>query len=182
MIMSVIKRYSLQLIFTLSLLFGLQLPNLLQQYELRLQGHFSEAELQLSHFQSLADVYFSGDIQALMQKHRNSEINLFQDEAQVIEASYLRVQFLQKKMDNMSEPIWYRLIALAQEIKQPIFNETWQSYQANIVLNQQAIMVGISIAVVLTLLFELFCYLIGSLVLFLFGYMKKSTKPEHHSL
>ena len=52
---AVIKRYALQLVFTLSLLLGLQLPHFLQQYETRLQGHFAEAQLQLAQFQSLAD-------------------------------------------------------------------------------------------------------------------------------
>lgn len=175
---SIIKRYSLQIVFTLSLLLGLQLPNFLQQYEIRLQGHFDEAKLQLEQFQSLADVYFAGDLQALITKHKHSEISLFRDEATVIEDSYLRVQFLQQKIDNIHKPIWLRLTALTQAIQQPIFNETWQNYQANIVLNQQAILVGVSVAVLLMLSLELM--LIFSA--FLLRYLYRRFKSKRQSM
>ena len=159
-----LKRYSLQIIFTLSLLLGLQLPHFLQQYELRVEAHLAEAELQLAQFQSLADAYFDGDLNALIKKHRNSDISLFRDEADVIEASYLRVQLLQHKMAHINEPVWLRLVALSKEIKQPLFNETWQGYQANIVLNQQAITIGVILAIVLTLTVEVFIYFVTYLI------------------
>lgn len=157
--LAVIKRYSLLVAFTLSLLLGLQIPNFLQQYEMRLQGHFAEAQLQLAQFQLLADTYFEGDLKALIRKHKNSQVALFRDEAFVIEQSYLRVQMLQQKIDNIKQPIWMRLGTVSQEVTQPIFKESWEGYQANIVLNQQAIVVGLTVAVLLMLLLELFFYL-----------------------
>ncbi|WP_025562733.1 DUF2937 family protein [Psychromonas sp. SP041] len=158
--LSVIKRYSLQLVFTLSLLLGLQLPNFLQQYELRLQGHFVEAQQQLAAFQSLANKYFSGDLSALITKHKSSEDNLYREEALVIDKTYSRVQFLQQKIDELKQPIWYRLGTLTQQINQPVFKETWSGYQANVLLNQQAILVGVSVAVIFMLSLELFFYLL----------------------
>jgi len=158
--LSVIKRYSLQLVFTLSLLLGLQLPNFLLQYELRLQGHFVEAQQHLAAFQSLADKYFSGDLSALMTKHKSSKDSVYREEGLVIEKTALRVAFLQQKIDNLNKPIWYRLAALTQQIKDPIIKETWAGYQANVLLNQQAILVGVSVAIILMLSLELFLYLI----------------------
>lgn len=166
----VIKRYSLQLVFTVSLLLGLQLPNFLQQYELRLQGHFSEAKLQLSEFQSLADTYFSGDLQMLIAKHKKSQVALFRDEANLIEQSYLRVQTLQQKVNYIDKPMWYRLGRLTQEMNQPLFQATWKTYQANIVLNESAITVGVSIAVLLMLLLELLFYCIKIFAMYCFKY------------
>lgn len=156
--LALIKRYSLQLVFTLSLLLGLQLPHFLNQYESRIQGHYQEAKHQLEQFQSLADIYFQGDLQALIDKHKQSAIPVFRDEAIIIEQSYLRVQYLQQKVDNMSQPLWQRLILLSTESQQPIFKETWHSYSANIVLNHHAIMVGIVVALVITLLLELLLF------------------------
>ncbi|TEW54402.1 DUF2937 family protein [Psychromonas sp. RZ22] len=176
--LSVIKRYSLQIVFTLSLLLGLQLPNFLQQYELRLQGHFAEAQLQLSQFQSLADVYFSGDLQALINKHKSSQIALFRDEATVIENSYLRVQYLQQKIDNLNKPIWYRLAALTQSFKQPIFKESWNNYKANIILNQQAIIVGLTVAVALMLLLEILLYIAKLSAIFIFKRIRNHTQKQ----
>ena len=168
------KRYSLQLVFTLSLLLGLQLPNFLQQYELRLQGHFAEAKQQLAQFQALADQYFSGDLKALIAQHKNSTETVFRDEALLIEGSEQRVQYLQQQIDNLQQPIWYRLCVLPQQIQQPIFQEAWSGYQANLVLNQQAIIVGVSVAVLLMLILESTLFLIKCCFMALFKRNKKS--------
>lgn len=158
--LAVIKRYSFLIVFTLSLLLGLQAPNFLQQYEMRLQGHYAEAKLQLAQFQSLADAYFEGDLQALIQKHKSSQVALFRDEAFVIEQSYLRVQMLQQKIEGIKQPVWQRLSALSHEIADPIVQEAWAGYQANIVLNKQAIVVGLTLAVLVMLLLEFVFYLL----------------------
>lgn len=177
--LSVIKRYSLQLVFTISLLLGLQLPNFLQQYELRLQGHFAEAKMQLGKFQSLADQYFQGDLQALIAQHKSSDVRVFQDEALLIESHYLRVQQLQKQIDVLDQPIWYRLWSLSQQIKQPIVKEAWFGYQANIILNQQAILVGVVVAVLMMLCLEMLLGLGKYCCCRIFHYVKqKPKKPK----
>lgn len=177
--LAVVKRYSLQLIFTLGLLLGLQLPHFLQQYELRLQGHFAEAQLQLSQFQALADIYFEGDLQALINKHKSSDINLFKDEAVIIENSYLRALQLQQQVSLLKQPLWYRLTALSQVTQKPIFNETWVAYEANIVLNQSAIIVGLCVAVLLTLVIELMLFL---MVAGFCSFKSKLFKKSHKTL
>jgi len=177
--LALIKRYCLQIFFALSVLLGLQLPHFLQQYELRLQGHFVEANIQLSQYQSLADVHFDGDLTALINQHKISNFALFQDEASIIEDIYLRVQYLQKKMDNINEPIWYRLAMLTKEIGKPIFNETWTSYKANIVLNQESILVGLVVAVLFMLLLELFLCLVKYFTRVIYSSFKKDkNKPS----
>lgn len=177
--LSVIKRYSLQLVFTISLLLGLQLPNFLQQYELRLQGHFAEAKMQLGKFQSLADQYFQGDLQALIAQHKSSDVRVFKDEALLIESHYLRVQQLQQQIDILDQPIWYRLWSLSQQIKQPIVKEAWFGYQANIILNQQAILVGVVVAVLMMLCLEMLLGLSKYCCCRIFSYVKqKPKKPK----
>ncbi|MDN2662467.1 DUF2937 family protein [Psychromonas sp. 14N.309.X.WAT.B.A12] len=173
---SVIKRYSLQLVFTLSLLVGLQLPSFLHQYETRLQGHFAEAQLQLAKFQSLADLYFEGDLGALIQQHRDSNENVFRDEAEVISANYQRVQTLKIQINELQQPLWHRLFRLTQQVNSPIIKQTWQNYQANIVLNQQAIIVGVSVAIILMLLLEVILTLIKYLISSLFIRTKQPVK------
>ena len=168
-----IKRYCLQIFFALSVLFGLQLPHFLQQYELRLQGHFVEANLQLSQYQLLADVHFDGDLDALINQHKISHLALFQDEASIIEDTYLRVQYLQQKINNMNKPIWYRLGLLTKEVGQPIFIDTWHNYKANIVLNQESILVGLAVAILFMLLLELFLFSLKYFTGFIYTSFKK---------
>lgn len=177
--LSVIKRYSLQLVFTLSLLLGLQLPNFLQQYELRLQGHFAEAKQQLAQYQTLADQYFSGDLQTLVKHHKNSAERVFRDEAVLIDNSHKRVQYLQQQIDNLTQPIWYRLGLLPQQIQQPIFQEAWKGYQANILLNQQAIIVGVSVAVLLMLTLELTLFILKRLIYALFKGQQRHKRTHY---
>jgi hypothetical protein len=172
--LTIIKRYILKIFFALSVLFGLQLPHFLQQYELRLQAHLAEASLQLVEYQSLADKHFAGDLQALIQEHKSSHFSLFRDEAPVIERSYLRVQYLQQKVAYSDKPLWYRLALLTKEIESPIFKETWLYYKPNIVLNQESVSVGLIVAILLMLLLEFLTYLIRVFFCLFFSKTKTS--------
>ena len=169
-----IKRYCLQIFFALSVIFGLQFPHFLQQFEIRLQGHFVEADLQLSLYQSLADTHFSGDLNALINQHKISHLALFQDEASIIEDTYLRVQYLEEKINNINKPTWYRLGLLIKEIGQPIFNETWRDYRVNIVLNQESILIALAVAILFMLLLELFLFLLTLFARSVYSSFKKS--------
>jgi len=156
---ALLKRYFLQIIFAVCVVIGLQLPHFLQQYELRLQGHFSEAKQQLLDYQLVAEKYYSGDLHALIRQHQQSDIAAFKDQADIIERSAFRVQYLQQKITQTAAPIWIRLSLLIKEIGRPIFNETWRHYQANIVLNQTSLLVGLVVAVVIMLGIECLLYL-----------------------
>jgi len=160
---ALIKRYCLQIVFAICVLIGLQLPHFLQQYELRLQGHFIEASRQLAEYQSLADKHYAGDLQALINQHQQSDTAVFREQADIIKGSDARVRYLQQKIAQLSSPIWVRLGLLTKEIGRPIFNETWRHYQANIVLNYESLSVGVVVAVLLMLSIEFTLYLLTRL-------------------
>ena len=150
------QRYSLKLVFALTLLLGLQLPNFLQQYEHRLDAHYKEAKNQLNQYQDLADLYFSGDLQALIIKHKNSEVLLFRAEAPVIEKLLNRFNYLQEKKNALQGPLINQFYFLLVEINSPLLLETKENYNAEIVLNQNSIVVGLVSALLCTLFLELF--------------------------
>ncbi|WP_019613293.1 DUF2937 family protein [Psychromonas ossibalaenae] len=164
MLLSLVQRYSLKLVFTLALLLGIQIPNFLQQYEHRLDAHYIEAKHQLQQYQNLADLYFDGSLQALITKHKNSRENLFQDEALLIENLMERFNYLQEQKDRLLSPVSSRLYHLLAKLNSPLFIETKNNYQADIVLNKNAITVGLIFALLSTILFELFFYFICLLV------------------
>ena len=155
MFISLLQRYSLKITFAVTLLIGLQLPHFLAQYETRLDAHYIESTEQLSHYQKLADLLFSGDLNALVEKHKNSEIALFKAETEIIKSLIVRAEFLEKQKHQLQGPLYQKFAFLITQINQPLFIETQNNYQANIVINQQAIIVGLSIAVVLTLVLEM---------------------------
>ena len=155
MFISLLQRYSLKITFAVTLLIGLQLPHFLAQYETRLDAHYIESTDQLSHYQKLADLLFAGDLNALVEKHKNSEIALFKAETEIIKSLIVRAEFLEKQKHQLQGPLYQKFAFLITQINHPLFIETQNNYQANIVINQQAIIVGLSIAVVLTLSLEM---------------------------
>ncbi|MEI6897806.1 MAG: DUF2937 family protein [Psychromonas sp.] len=161
MILSLLRRYSLKLTFALTLLIGLQLPHFLTQYEIRVDAHYLESQAQLKHYQQLADLLFSGDLNALVEKHKNSDIALFKAETTIISTLISRSAFLKKQKMALQGSFYQRFSFLMSQINQPIFIETKNNYKANIVLNQQAIVVGLSLAVVITLLLDILFILLA---------------------
>src|SRR5687768_15679810 len=94
-----IYRYFLIVIACAVLLFGIQVPNFVDQYEKRLDAHFIEAANNLKGFQEIADQYFAGSIEALIAKHESSEDSIFRDEAKPIRNIYQRyVRFKSEKV------------------------------------------------------------------------------------
>ena len=164
MFICLLQRYSLKITFAATLLIGLQLPHFLAQYETRLDAHYIESTEQLSHYQKLADLLFSGDLNALVEKHKNSEIDLFKAETHIIQSLIKRAEFLEKQKQQLRAPLYQKFVFLITQINEPLFIETQKNYQANIVINQQAIIVGLCIAVVLTLLLEILFILFPVLI------------------
>ena len=149
-----LQRYCLKLVFALSLLIGLQLPHFLQQYEHRLDAHYLEAQSQLQQYQHLANLYFLGDINALITKHKQSDDLVFNKEAVLIQNSVDRVELLSAKKRALSGGLVSRLFFLIGEFKQPLFIETKENYKAEIVLSRDDIAVGLAFALMSSLLLE----------------------------
>jgi hypothetical protein len=168
MLISILQRYSLKITFALTLLIGLQVPHFLSLYENRLDAHYLESKAQLKQYQKLADFLFKGDLSALLEKHKNSDVVLFSEETKIIEALVNRTDFLYHQKISLQGSVFKRFAFLATQINQPIFIETKNNYQANIVLNKEAIIVGLIIATLITLqlelLFHLFTFLIKKLI------------------
>jgi hypothetical protein len=158
-LIALLRRYCLKLVFALTLLLGLQIPNFLQQYEIRLDGHYIEAKNHLLEYQRVADRHFAGDLQALVTKHLNSDEKFVQDEAFVIKNLFNRFNELQAQKDRLNAPLLERLLFLAGQLKSPLFRETQNSYNAEIVLNKNAISVGLVFALICSLLLELLFFI-----------------------
>ncbi|MCP4322837.1 MAG: DUF2937 family protein [Psychromonas sp.] len=163
MILSLVQRYSLKISFALALLLGLQIPHFLTLYETRLDAHYQESLSQLKQYQKLADLLFGGDLNALVNTHKSSDIALFRAETEILEKLITRVELLKKQKVSLQGSLLQRLIYLSTQVNRPLFNETQKNYQANIVLDQQSITVGLIVATLLTLLLEMI-YLLTPLI------------------
>ncbi|WP_413699703.1 DUF2937 family protein [Psychromonas sp. KJ10-10] len=152
--MALLQRYSLKVIFALTLLIGLQVPSFSHLYETRLDAHFQESKMQLKQYQQLADRLFEGDLSAVLTHHNKSDVALFKAEASIIEALIKRTDFLSEQKTRLKQVAFKRYFFLMTQINQPLFNETKNNYQANIVLSSEAIIFGLIIATISTLSLE----------------------------
>ncbi len=155
MLASIFKRYTLNVVFVFALILGMQLPNFLAQYELRLDAHYIESKNQLLQYQKLADLFFDGDIKALIQKHKDSNIPLFKAEVQVIENTLKSFNVLNKEKNDLKGGLLHKLYFLITKINTPLFKETNASYKAEIVLNKDAIIIGLLLALLCSLCVEM---------------------------
>ncbi len=155
MFLSLLQRYSLKITFALALLLGLQVPHFLTLYETRLDAHYLESTSQLAQYQKLADLLFDGNLTRLVDTHKSSDIALFRAESEILEKLIGRAASLTEQKLALQGSLVQRLVYLSSQINQPLFNETQKNYRANIVLNQQSIIVGLIVATLVTLLLEL---------------------------
>lgn len=154
MFLALLQRYSLKVCFALTLLVGLQVPHFLNIYETRLDAHYQESKRQLRQYQILADMLFDGDLNALVESHKNSDVVLFKAETSIIQALVERTDFLSTQKTRLKGNALKRYSFLVTQINQPLFHETQNNYQANIVLNTEAITFGLIFATIMTLSLE----------------------------
>ena len=66
--MKTIHHMILIMLFGTGLLFGLQIPNFVDQYQKRIDAHYLEANESFKGFQDIANRFHNGNIEALIKK------------------------------------------------------------------------------------------------------------------
>lgn len=173
-----VQRYCLKLVFALGLLIGLQLPHFLQQYEHRLDAHYLEAQSQLQQYQHIADLYFLGNLNSLIAKHKQSNDLVFIKEAAIIEDVANRFALFEAKKQALKGGLVSRLLFLIGELNTPLFIETQHNYTAEIVLNKDAIIIGLTFGVVSSLLLECLFALLTYTFKYIYHYFQWRKKPK----
>jgi hypothetical protein len=151
----VLRAYLRLVLFALGLLAGIQAPGFVDQYSKRVSAHYIEATKNFAGFQHTADLYFRGNIDALIAHHASSEDAAFRDEAKSVAANYARLQRFARELDAMSRSLFSRIFHVAFQPDKEILNETVEAYSYTVPLNQEAILCGLIGAVVLALPAEL---------------------------
>lgn len=160
--MNVVHHYASLVIFTAAFMLGVQIPNFVDQYGKRVDAHLIEASEHLSGYQSTADIYHGGDLEVLIQKHRNSSDPTFFSEAAIIEnltGNHARFVAEQKALKGnlLSTSIHVMFVADGQ-----IRGEVLDSYTSTLPINTDAIFAGLLIAFMTSLLLEFVLALLRS--------------------
>jgi hypothetical protein len=155
MLANILHRYLLILIACVALLIGLQAPNLIDQYQKRIDAHLREVTINLRPFQEIADRYFGGDMAKLVEMHRQSSEKPFQEEGAAIEKMQQRKARFEAELAALDVALPYRIAHALLDGDREIMDETLAQYTYTVPLTRDALVVGGVFALAVLLLLEI---------------------------
>ncbi len=151
----ILYRYLIVVVACISLLIGLQIPNFVDQYEKRVDAHLREVTINLQPFQQIANKYFGGDIGKLIELHRNSDIKPFQEEGAAIEKMVQRKLRFEADLALLKTNLPMKVLNVVLRGDREMIDEALGQYSYNVPLNQDALIFGAGVAIVILLVVEL---------------------------
>ena len=152
-------------LFAAGLLIGVQVPGFINDYAKRVEAHLIEAQTGLSGFQGTAIQFFKGDMQALVAHYRASEDPVFRSDADSLSNLLTRQLALDKQFQAMQGPWYIRFLQVVLAADPDIRKETWNGYSYQILLTPEAMIWGMSGALLLSFGIECLFRLIDWVVL-----------------
>jgi hypothetical protein len=161
--------------FTVTFILGVQLPELIIQYQHRLSGHLTEANLHLLQFQTIADKHYQGDLSAMVLKYQANTDPSIVSTADIINQLITRVDYLQHHLSTITESTYIeQVINTIMYADKLIIRQTIMEFSMAIPLTVNALTTGIVLAISGLLIKEIFTYFIR--------YISKKLWPELSSL
>ena len=157
---SILYRYLIVVVACLSLLFGLQIPNFVDQYQKRVDAHLREVTINLQPFQDIATRYFGGDMNKLIELHRASGEKAFQEEGAAIERLIERKQRFEADLAALQTSLPLKALNVLLHGDREMIDEALGQYSYAVPLNQDALLFGASVTLVILLLVELLLALV----------------------
>ncbi|UVL36200.1 DUF2937 family protein [Pseudomonas sp. B21-041] len=152
-------------LFAAGLLIGIQVPGFINDYAKRVEAHLIEAQTGLRGFQGTAEQFFKGDMQALVAHYRASEDPVFRSDADSLSTLLSRQIALDKQFQAMQGPWYIRFLQVVLAADPDIRKETWNGYSYQILLTPEAMIWGMSGALLLSFGIECVFRLIDWVVL-----------------
>lgn len=138
-----------KLFFAVVLLVGIQVPNFVTQYQKILGAHYQEAAQQLNKYQQVANQFYAGNIDKLLAAHQNNAIPAIRGETKIIAELIQRSDYLQQQLKALrDQPLLSQLQYLLQNVDTDFAKEVLTNYVITLPLNSEAIIFGLSLALV----------------------------------
>ena len=150
-----------KVLFTITVILGMQLPAFINAYVQRLSGHLNEANIQLSKFEEIAKFQYQGDLEKLVSAYlKNSDFSI-QQTGKMISELMNRTEYFQAHMNALHSGEYI------ERVKYFLFNfdpslarDTLNYFELSLPLTFEAVITGIGIAVFLTAI-EKTCFYAG---------------------
>lgn len=148
LILKVINNIIDRCFFTITFIVGVQMPEFIKQYQLRLSGQMEESLMQLAQFKDIASQHFDGDIKVMIQRYKeNSEASII-NTGEAIEALTFRSEYLTTHLAQISTDSYLtNIMQFLRYIDLQIAAQTAQSFTLAIPLELNALATGGVIAI-----------------------------------
>ncbi len=154
MLKTIVLDYLRLLLFAVGLLLGLQIPALVDQYQKRVDARLTEASQNLAGFQMTADRYFQGSVEKLIEHYKNSDDQIFRQDANNILAIFNNVQRYQLEMDKLVDGGVSAAFHVMFRADQELMEETLSQFTYTVVLSPPALAWGLILAFLFAVLAE----------------------------
>lgn len=167
--MRLLKEYTIRLVFTAGILFGVQVPNFIDQYTQKISAHYLEAAENFSGFQATADKFHEGNVKALIERHETSDDPVFKAEAGPIKEIHSRISAFSSELKCLSTNLFGKIYHVAFKSDRAVLKETLSEYSATVPLNTDAIICGLGLGMVSALVCDLFFFILKMVFGWRFG-------------
>jgi hypothetical protein len=152
--MSLVRGLVDRLLLVCAVVAGGLVPGFIAQYRQRLGGRLDQALLDLSPWQKIANQYFHGDLNGLIQYHLASKDPTFHSEGAVIRALVQSVQQLQSEAAALHGNVFQQAGYLALHIDPGIARATLSDWVPTFGLSADGLLFALVVAAAIWLLFQ----------------------------
>ncbi len=153
--MDFLYRYLLIVIACVALLAGIQLPNLVDQYQKRIDAHLREVTANLKPYQEIANKFTGGSLDQLIELHRRSSEKAFQDEGVAIAEMIKRKLRFESDLAMLQASLPVQVVRILMKGDRELIDETLAQYTYSVPLTQDALLAGAATAAIILVLTEL---------------------------
>ncbi len=151
------------------------IPGFIAQYRQRLGGHLDQARLDLAPWQKLADQFYQGDLEKLIQYHLSSADATFHSEGAIIRSLVTTVQQLQAAVDAMHGSLASQAMYLAVHADPALAHATFADWVPAFALSGEGLVFAGVFAAIVWLSFHAVWWLIAR-----GGRALRRPRPPHH--
>lgn len=136
-------------------------PGFITQYRQRLGGRLDQAQIDLGAWQKIADRFFQGDLQKLIQNHLGSPDAAIQAEGHLVQSLVDTVVNLQAAAAALNSSLWHQLAFLLVHADHGLVRATLDDWTPTFSLSPDGLLFAGLFALAAWLVFQLLWWLAG---------------------
>jgi len=153
--MKIFYRFVDRIVFAVGVLIFLQLPNFIDQYTQRLGGYYDSEKEHLELYQGIADKYYQGDLNKLIDSFKSSNQPGMKETAQELDKISDKVDELEQGVEILQNGTFLRQIGyMIVHVDMKLARGTLKSYTPGMPFTSEGLLSGLIGGVLVSLLFN----------------------------